>query len=97
MQRDDAGAGSSRGLEFWYSSNDMESDTEEEGNAKDIKIAYRPQAWNKQYASYDPQFMPSRQGNIGLTQQYDSIPSYAELFKKFWSHETLTKICREDN
>jgi hypothetical protein len=97
MHRDDAGAGSSRGPKFLYSSNEMENDTEEEGDAKDIRIAYKPKAWSKQYASYVPEPIPFVERNIGLIQQYGRVSSYCKLFKKFWSHETLRKICRETN
>jgi hypothetical protein len=37
------------------------------------------------------------QENIGLTEEYDSVPSYVALFRKFWNHETLRKVCRETN
>jgi hypothetical protein len=37
-----------------YYDNDMENDTEREGDVENIRFAYRPETWSKQYASYDP-------------------------------------------
>jgi hypothetical protein len=37
------------------------------------------------------------QENLGFTEEYDSVPSYVAFFRKFWSHETLKKVCRETN
>jgi hypothetical protein len=80
--------------DFGYSENEMGSDSEEEGDAEDIRFSYRPETWSKLYASYDPVPMPFTGDNSGLTEQYESIPSYVELFRKFWSHETLRRINR---
>jgi hypothetical protein len=83
--------------DFGYSDDEMESVTKEEGNDEDIRFAYRPETWSKQYASYDPEPMAFIGESSGLTQHYGSVPSYVELFRKFWNHETLRKICRETN
>jgi hypothetical protein len=32
---------------------------------------------------------------IGLTEEYNSVPSCVAMFRKFWGHETLRKVCRE--
>jgi hypothetical protein len=93
----DQGAGSRNTPLYWHSDNDMGTESEEEGDAQDIRFAYRPDTWSKQYASYDPELMPFLGGNVGLTEEYDTIPSYVALFRIFWSHETLRKICRETN
>jgi hypothetical protein len=83
--------------DFGYSDNKMGSTSEEEEDGEDIRFSYRPETWSKLYASYDLVPMPFTGESYGLTQQYESIPLYVELFRKFWSHETLKRICRETN
>jgi hypothetical protein len=96
-RKGDQEVGSSSVPHFWDSENDMDSTSEAEGDANDIRVAYRLESWTRQYATYDQEPMHFSQENIGLTEEYDSVPSYVALFRKFWSHETLRKVCRETN
>jgi hypothetical protein len=53
----DQGAGSNSVPYFWDSENDTNSASEAEGDADDIRVAYRPESWTRQYATYDPEPM----------------------------------------
>jgi hypothetical protein len=86
----------------WQEDSESDTDLSEHGNDEDgdmdnVKFEYRPMTWSRNHASYEPEPGPFIKEAIGLTGQYDAVPSYMQLFEKIWTTNMLRNICIETN
>jgi hypothetical protein len=86
-----------RGPSFPHSPSEFESDSsqhgsEVEGDLEDIRFSYRPSTWTTNHSTYEPSPAPFIEESTGLRGEYHEVPSYMELFSKFWTFHMLRDI-----
>jgi hypothetical protein len=91
-------SGSEHDLRNFYASFDSDTDhfkeeSESDGDVEDVHFAYRPSTWLQVHSSYDPIPTPFSGEAPGLIRKYMLIPSYVQLFEKFWTFNMLRDIC----
>jgi hypothetical protein len=75
----------------------LEDESNSDGDEEDVRFAYRPSTWSPTHSVYDPIPTPFLGNSLGLTGEYNEIPSYVQFFEKFWTFNMLRDICVETN